>query len=112
MSWSKPPEDFVCAWGKSQIRELGRPPQNPPARLRYAGALFCETMVLTLAQDGVTRLMETTAKCAYCGAATELFNAGVPISSKCDDAREKVSPPPGSLEPTQERTPEEEGSEA
>jgi len=55
--------------------------------------------------------METTATCAYCGAATQLFNAGVPICAKCDDAREKVSPP-GSLEPTQERTPEEEGSEA
>ena len=36
--------------------------------------------------------METNAKCAYCGAATQLFNAGGPIYAKCDDAHERDNP--------------------
>jgi hypothetical protein len=56
--------------------------------------------------------METNAKCAYCGAATQLFNAGVPICAKCDDAHEKDNPARSILEPESKRTPEEKGAEA
>jgi len=44
--------------------------------------------------------METNAKCAYCGAATQLFAAGVPICAKCNEAHKKV-PPPAILNPSQ-----------
>jgi len=51
--------------------------------------------------------METTAKCAYCGAATQLFNAGIPICTECDAAHEKENPAKWILEPMQKQTTEE-----
>ena len=43
--------------------------------------------------------METTVTCAYCGAATQLFKADVPVCKNCDDAHEKVNPVRWNLDP-------------